>query len=341
MPTEVDRTNNFDAIRIIAALAVIVGHAWPLTGLPHPPEVAGIKIYTLAVYVFFAVSGYLITRSWLSTPSVVRFLTARLLRILPALIPFLIVAVFVMGPAVTTSSDYFGRAETWRYLQNVTLVAVYDLPGVFRDHPITAVNGSLWTLGPEFLCYLAVLALGLVAARFPKTRAIAFTLTMAAVAVVASDHVRPAATSMVFFGVGSILASLSCRIPRWPALPLFGLWILVAWLVPSAGILVAWVAVPYAAIVIGRASTPVLRRAGRFGDVSYGTYLWGFPVQQMVIDLLGILSLWQNLAVVVPVTLVIAWGSWHLIEKRALALKSPRSSAIHVRHVRPDDSGSS
>lgn len=328
MPVAIDRTNNFDAIRILAALTVVVGHAWPLTGIPHPPEIAGIKIYTLAVYVFFAVSGYLITRSWLYTPNIRRFLTARVLRIFPALIVFVIVAVFVIGPALTTSRNYFGSGQTWGYLQNVTLVAVYDLPGVFRDHPVTAVNGALWTLGPEFVCYLAVLALGLAAVRFPRIRAAAFTAVMAVIALIAGDELRPAATSMVFFGVGSILASVSRPIPRWPALPLIAVWMLVGWLVPELSTVVAWIVVPYVVIVIGTASTPFLRRAGRFGDVSYGTYLWGFAVQQIVIAVWGILPLWVNLVIVVPVTLVIAWASWHLVEKRALALKPPRSSPV-------------
>lgn len=326
----IERHNNFDAIRILAALTVVIGHAWPLTGLSSPPEVAGIQLFHLAVYVFFAISGYLITTSWVRSPSMRRFLASRMLRIFPALIVLVLVTTFVIGPLVTTSDSYFTSGQTWGYLQNITLLAVYELPGVFTELPRPIVNGSLWSLGPEFVCYLFVLALGLAAARYPRARAALLPLLFIAVYFIAPEPLHFIAGSMAFFGVGGLLASLRIPLPLWPAVPALAVWVVVGTLLPPLAVPLGWLVVPYAVIALGTRSTPVLRRFGRFGDVSYGTYLWGFPVQQTVNVVCGILPLWLDLLVVVPLTLGIAWISWHVVEKRALALKPGRKSSSRM-----------
>ena len=320
--TSTSRWNNFDAVRLLAALTVVIGHAWPLTGTSHPPEIAGIRVYDLAVYVFFSVSGYLITQSWLRSTSVVSYLANRVLRIFPALMVVVLVTVLVIGPLFSAldARDYFGSPVTWRYLANLSLVGVYDLPGLFREHPITAVNGPLWSLGPEFLCYLGVLALGLVVLKRPVVRAVLFIAAALALNLLVDSPLEDAFRSMVFFGVGSLLASV--RLPSWPALIVLPAWLLGAWLVPNLALPLAWIAVPYLVVTFGSQSTPVLRRFGRFGDISYGLYLWGFPVQQSVIAVFGILPLALDLLIVVPVSAAIAFASWHLIEKRALAQKA-------------------
>jgi peptidoglycan/LPS O-acetylase OafA/YrhL len=173
MQSGAHRDNNFDAVRLIAALAVVVGHAWPLTGLSHPPRLGGVPIFTLAVFVFFSLSGYLVGTSWRHDPRVLPFLARRASRIFPALIVVIVLTTFLIGPIATrlALNDYFTSSQTWTYLTNVTLVASYDLPGVFDANPRPVVNGALWTLGPEFLCYLAVMILGLMAIALRVRRA--------------------------------------------------------------------------------------------------------------------------------------------------------------------------
>jgi peptidoglycan/LPS O-acetylase OafA/YrhL len=84
-------------------------------------------------------------------------------------------------------------------------------------------------------------------------------------------------------------------------------------------------ALPPAIVWVGSRSWPVLRSAGRFGDLSYGIYLWAWPVQQILVMLFGkSLSVWQHMAVALPVTVACALASWHLVEKRALRLKPER-----------------
>src|SRR5262249_10328965 len=120
------------------------------------------------VFVFFAISGFLVTQSFEQTPNPLQFLAKRGLRIFPGLFIATVISAFVMGPLVTTLplGSYLGRPEPYQYVVGNTLLdqTVHELPAVrFSDNPVRLeISGSLWTLRYEFLMYLMVLALGLV-----------------------------------------------------------------------------------------------------------------------------------------------------------------------------------
>jgi len=314
---------------------VIVGHAWPLTGTAHAPEVGGIRIHHLAVFVFFATSGYLISQSWMRSPSVRRFLAARALRIFPALAVLVVLTITTIGPIATSVplGEYASSPVTWGYLQNLTLAAVYALPGVFETNPIPVVNGSLWTLGPEFICYLCVMPLGLILARNPIVRSVLLTLLCVGLWLSPLGRETLAPTAMVFFGVGAVLASIDRPLPLWPVLPAIVVWLGVHALAPDASLALAWLVVPFVVIAVGATSTPLVRRAGRFGDYSYGIYLWAFPVQQLVVAFAPRLPLWLDIVIVASATTAIAAASWHLVEKRALALKPQEPNSARTPAV--------
>jgi peptidoglycan/LPS O-acetylase OafA/YrhL len=323
---EPDRRNNFDAVRLVAAITVVVGHSWPLTGIEHPPTIAGIKVYTLAVYVFFSVSGYLIAQSWARGPAVVSFLANRALRIFPALVVVILVTTFAIGPLVSSMGPvgYFASPETYHYLANLTLSAVYELPGVFEGNPTSAVNGALWTLGPEFVCYLSVLVVGVVLARRRMFGAGLVTLVLLCLGLLSIEPLRSIAVAAVFFGCGYLIAvtSRGRRLRLTPVAVAIPVWLVAASVFPSIRLELAWLVLPYSVIAIGQRSTPLVRRAGRFGDFSYGMYLWGFPIQQLIVAGLPGISLFANVLMVVAVTAIAAVASWHLVEKRFLLLKS-------------------
>lgn len=134
----------------------------------------------------------------------------------------------------------------------------------------------------------------------------------------------------LFFFSGVIIYKFDVTATRTRAL-----WVLaLCWV--AAGIAFAldraffafWLAVPVTTLVIGTASTPYLRRAGRFGDISYGLYVYAFPIQQTLIWLYKDTLSWSMLfLVVLVVTTGLAYASWHAVEKRALRLKPRRPSA--------------
>ena len=84
----------------------------------------------------------------------------------------------------------------------------------------------------------------------------------------------------------------------------------------------AWATLPYIVLTIGTASTVYLSGASKYGDFSYGLYLWSFPTQQVVILTMGVMSMWLDLVIVTAVSLALAYVSWHLVESPSLKLKN-------------------
>lgn len=334
--TAAHRSNNLDALRLVGALAVIFGHAYHIVGRPFEnPVVAGYPVQTLGVIIFFSISGYLITASWSRTRNPVSYFAARSLRIFPALAVVVLVCMFVLGPLVTVlpTSQYFDAPNFWSYLGNVILRPQYELPGVWADQPYpNAVNGSLWTLPAEFFCYLLVPLVFV----FPKVARIpVIALLLAASvwysqtppldsAVVWNSRISDNALMWVFFAMGAILRLLAERGLKFRtdvAVGLLAVYLVAAGTLPQHTTKIAWIFLPYVVLTIGLASTPYVRRASRYGDLSYGLYLWAFPVQQLVIDLWGVQRMSVNLVVVTLITAALALASWHVVEHPSLKLK--------------------
>ena len=158
--------NNFDIMRLVAALMVIVGHAYPIVGEKNLQDpLLGILHFdysgSLAVKFFFFLSGLLVTDSLLKDSSPIKFLTRRALRVFPGLILCVFLSISLFGLILTTLPvrEYLLSRETIGYFfGNITLLDIRWRPaGVLMDHPF-GLNGSLWTLPVEFKFYI-VLAL--------------------------------------------------------------------------------------------------------------------------------------------------------------------------------------
>lgn len=315
--------NSFDLLRLLAAVAVIFHHVAPLSGRPVL-RLFSTDFGELGVGVFFVISGYLVTASWRRAPELWPFLKKRLLRIEPALVASLAVTVLVFGAFATSLplADYFRAPQVWLYAaRNALLYPVtYELPGVFTHNPLPLqVNGSLWTLRLEFSCYLAVAALGLMGRLTPRVTA---ALAIAAGAVFLVLHVlRPdlrgdgvlrladiAALNGFLFLAGAWLNLRDRPVPLWSAALLAPLLITPAWIF----------GLPALVVVVGS-----LRSVRLPADISYGLYIYAFPLQQ-ILAAHGRLSFAAALAVTAPFAL----ASWFLVEKPALRLKpSPRADS--------------
>lgn len=335
------RENNFDALRVVAATAVIFGHAFPLNAL-SAPEFLSNSVQTVGVKIFFVISGYLIYRSWVGDSHLGRFAVRRGLRILPGLALVLALSTFVLGPLLTTSRlpDYFGSRHTWRYLGNVFLKITYDLPGVFDNNPYPiAINGSLWSLPVEVLMYAATPLFAAIGGLARKRGAWLWVVVIALACgsiyftrlhVPSSPWVfySMSATSILnvspYYFAGSLYAYLGWE--KHLNLQVALLALLGALLLPVESRAMCEVALllvlPYVTLCFGLAKPAAFGAVGSRGDFSYGIYLYGFPVQQTVTALWGrAMSPLLNALIATVVTVLCAAMSWHLVEKRAMRLR--------------------
>ncbi len=322
------RVNAFDALRLLAALAVLVSHAWAISiAEAAQPRIGDLDLGTVGVRVFFGISGFLIAQSWLTDPHLGRFAAKRALRILPALVLVLAGTTLLLGPALSTLSlsGYLADARTWSYLVlNAVLSHQHELPGLFTNGPTREVNGPLWTLRPEVLAYAGVAVLGLVGAL--RRRWVA-PLVAAILIVVPFDPTNtiPVARELWLFqtfAVGASLYVLRDRVVWHPGLVAASL---VAFAVSTGGpqAVLAAVAIPYAAIFTAYRAPAALRRLTAHGDMSYGLYLFAWPIGQAVVMVGGgSVGPWTVIAVSLPVAYVLAMASWRFVERPALAYKT-------------------
>jgi peptidoglycan/LPS O-acetylase OafA/YrhL len=342
-----NRRNNFDVLRLLAAAIVLVSHSFIVVG-HHEPHVGHFTLGGLGVEIFFAISGFLVAKSWFSQPRLGAFALKRGLRIVPALAVTVLVLTFVVGPAVSSQSigAYFGDTSTYRYpVDNVSAVvtggAVRDvdhvLPGVFSTQPDTSVDRSLWTLPIEVQAYMALAIiglLGLLSGALPLMAAGFFALSVAPAGVLdlpgigsALDFVRGAdgesAHLLAIFFVSALMYRHRTRVWLRADLAAVAAIAAVALMGTPVERWVLVVAIPYLSLFFAYRSWGGLRTLTNHADVSYGLYLLAFPVQQMIVHLWGadrpsplVVAL-----IALPITYLLALASWHGVEKRALRLK--------------------
>jgi peptidoglycan/LPS O-acetylase OafA/YrhL len=348
------RRNNFDFLRFIAASLVIVSHSYyialgtaaadlkePLHTFTH----GQLSLGSVGLAIFFVISGFLVTQSYERRAHLAKYLKARSLRIFPALVVVVALSSFVLGPAVTSlrSGVYFTSSETYSYLLNVFLVHPrFFLPGVFEHnaYPL-AVNGPLWTLRYEFAFYLVVAGCGLLPLFRGRGRLVVAVATISCI-LFATFVPRESVPGVIYqvarlyswFGMGMLLYLYRSRVPLDWRLTLLAVVAIVA--AARLGYLDAVFAVAGAYLIVYLALWPGLPLASwaRYGDISYGLYIYAFPVQQTVSYLLGgHPGVGQVLFISFPITVCLAALSWHLVERRALSLKdlSVRSALIRWR----------
>jgi peptidoglycan/LPS O-acetylase OafA/YrhL len=322
------RRNSLNFLRLVLALAVIVSHTWPIGGYGPDPRIAGEKLGTWAVAGFFAISGYLIANSRRHL-SMSTFLTRRVLRIYPGYLVCLVVVAVLLAPlSVAIGPGSIQWSDAVSYIDHNIFLKVFQdgIHDTLSQTPYgPAWNGSLWTLIYEFLCYLAIGVLLCFAARWHRALAVAAFVVTAAVWV-ADRHSEGMVASFAFLGAiffaGSVIAVFAERIPA-------------DWRIAVAAVAIAAVSseahgipwlgafpIAYLCLWLGiRLPFPMI---GSVNDISYGVYIYAFPVQQLIMVMLGRHRLPVGALVLVAVagTIPFAVASWFLVEKRALALKS-------------------
>ncbi len=346
------RDNNFDLLRLTAALSVLFGHSFVLTAGQTSLETvdpisrflipnAGFNeaIHDLAVDIFFVISGFLVARSFLTQKTLIGFVEARVLRVFPAAILCAVLTVVALFALSTVpAASYFTNAETWQFLiNNSTLWRVeYDLPGVFATNAHAgAVNGSLWTLPIELRAYVFLTVLGvlrLLRFRHAANLVLAVLVVLFLVpewsSIVTRNEDKWRLFLFFFTGAGFYINRKYIPLGILPPVVLLALYTGTS-AFPKLHALIFVLLVSYITLALALARYFPSIDPGKMGDVSYGVYLYAFPVQQALIQLLPStlngwwLAVWASL-----VTVFLAALSWFLVEKRALTKKGYAASAL-------------
>lgn len=332
--------NNYDLLRLIAAATVFIAHSFDLAGAGDPLYAfTGLPLAVVGVGIFFTISGYLISESWRRDPNVWRYAMRRALRLLPALVVVVLITAFLLGTALTTLriSHYLTSLTPYWYVLHNSLLLTFNrpLPGLFATNPKAGiVNGSLWTLPVETIGYASIAIAGtlgllrrnLIGLVVVALLVIVWVSPVARTTLGNSPVIGTPAFIMLYlslFAIGAF-AKLLPRASGFSPMVLVlltGLWI-ASW--KSAAIYLASAPlIAYVALHAGRATkTGVTRVLTRPGDVSYGLYIYAFPIQQAAIVLLGARTTpWRVLAYTGPVIYICALLSWRLIEAPALRHK--------------------
>jgi peptidoglycan/LPS O-acetylase OafA/YrhL len=343
------RDNNFNLIRIIAALAVLVTHSFALAiGTSHAePLLFGMTLGGIAVHIFFITSGFLVTSSLLNRQSTIEFIWARALRIFPALLVMLFLTVFVLGVLLTSLpiSVYFSSPKTYIYLVKCSTLIIgiaHVLPGVFDSNPYKSdVNGSLWTMTFEVYMYALLSGVWFALRITPKLRLTTFKIIIVAFALMAGIYILAShfynflPTSnfeslffMFFVGATFYILREYIVLSHW----LF--WFSVLALSFATGnndafFVVYLFTLAYILFCLAYLPSGLIRRYNKLGDYSYGIYIYAFPVQQSIAALIPGVSVLQMILISAAATILLAILSWHHVERRALGLK-----AHYIGHTR-------
>ena len=342
--------NNINTLRFVGAFLVLFGHSFELTyghggGFDPVSEwLRGVTAYHaklpgIGVALFFVLSGYLVTRSFENRHNLVAYVEARVLRIFPAVWVALLITVFVIGPAVTSLDldAYFSHQGTWNYLlTNARLFpgVAFNLPGVFLDNPWPGgVNGSLWTLPVELRMYIIVALLGVLG--FLRRTEV---FNLVALLIVAWYFLAPDNFVLlhelkherlgVYFLLGALFYMNRETVRyHWLAVAILSAITFLAFGSKFYNLVFAvWFS--YVVLYISFHRRIRFPDLGKHGDFSYGLYLYAFPMSQLSIYLLGAANPWLTALITFVASMILATGSWFLVEKPTLRLKGSFSQVL-------------
>jgi peptidoglycan/LPS O-acetylase OafA/YrhL len=335
--------NSFDAIRLGLATLVIFEHSYFLISNRFDGE----PLYRLtggqynfgasAVCMFFAISGFLVTRSWVMTENLQRYLAKRVARIVPGFLVATFVACVLLGPFIAGDPAHFLAQQKWLPIAISALaLRQVDVIGVLAGNAVNLVHGTLWTIKYEFDCYLLIALIGSLGLLSPR-RAWAIYLSLFAGLFAA----RAGWIQLPVFDHG-IAALLISSPDQWPALfPFFfagsAFYLYRDYIVKTAAVFAGailllalscamggmyWALMiggTYAVIYLALSSSAHLVLFGKRVDLSYGVYLYGWPVGQTLLYFTHQkLSPLPLFALTMAVTLVVAYASWRVVERPSL-----------------------
>lgn len=349
--TQSHHANHFNLLRLVFASLVILSHAFELADGNRSREplsrVFGtISLGDLAVYAFFILSGYLISQSWDADPSWRRFLVKRIARIYPAFIACSLLCGMVIAPLASASGHYFSQFSVAPFVQGVLTLQRPVIPGTFQNLHYPLVNGAMWSISYEFMCYVLVLAFGLAGAIGSRTRWLLLAAPVFALYVyrhlgydlqLGHAHFElnnPIIKLSALYLAGSSFYLFRDRIPY----NMNGLILAAGGLVSCLffeELAVLGVATFGAYLLFFTAFKPsrVLDQLQPKTDVSYGVYLYGWPVQQVMLNCLPAHPPLLSAALTLLICVFLGLMSWTWIEKPAIQHAKKLSRQVDTKTI--------
>lgn len=344
------RSNNFDFLRLLFASFVIITHSYPLTGNKECDLFCQIfngqsNLSYIGVRGFFVISGYLIFQSLLNSKTILNYYWKRVLRIFPALIAVLMLSTIFCFFAYTGFNNYWSNSSTWTYAPKNIFFYFYSQPeidGVFEGNRYRpAINGSLWTIPYEFTGYLLVSCFYFIRKRDTLLKLFLGIIVVVLLIFAMYFPNRGGNFNFIadFFGLGnnlfinlfcyffmgSFLATLKLeKLSQKTKYLFFFISIIATFISLKLNVFdqVQFVGISLSTIFFCISSTPYLNRTGKIlGDLSYGIYIFSFPVQQFI-EYFYKPSVLEMIFVSFAITVILAHFSWIFIEKQALKFKN-------------------
>jgi peptidoglycan/LPS O-acetylase OafA/YrhL len=329
------KANNLNLLRFLFASAVIFSHCYLLLRLDDVEPMHALVKYTdlgrAAVFGFFFISGYLIVKSALRWSSPEQYIASRVLRIFPGLAAVILLCAFVLGPLVTTLPlrEYLLHPCMYSFLTQIWMHHMQlSLPGVFSDGRVSSVvDGALWTLPIEWMLYMATMLVCLaVQWRSSTIYLSARTWAVVVASLVLTAQMMPLQWNFAWGWTKIFFMGAMCYLLRkWVllSLPLAAFILCLDLYLMRSASMMGYRLFPYVLgyFVLTLGYHPAIHIKGfhRFGDYSYGLYIYAFPLQQLL------LTRFHNpltyFAATYPLTLLAAVCSWHFVEEPSIELK--------------------
>lgn len=344
------KSENLHLMRFIAAIMVIISHAYPISTGEDVGE--WFKVLTnnqltmggFAVSVFFLCGGYLIAMSVEKNKTAKKYFSARVSRLIPSLF-FVVLCTIIIGGFLSSwgALGYFLSADTWKYLLNVVFIRVHELPGVFVNNPYgLVVNGSLWTLSVEFICYI----LCFIAYKLSFLRKDRYPITIPIVLIgtgvvwwlglripLMHELIRPVLLFYIGMGYWVYREHISLNVRNF----VIAVIACVILFVFGQGQLAMLLCFPYIMMYIWFGMKQCSPKLGKLGNYSYGIYLWGFPVQQTIMHFFNGEKIHPmlNAVIAIPIAVLLGWITYELVENKAKGIpdKVKNFKCPHVVYI--------